>query len=70
MRLTKNLKVKIIERFKNGAWVRDIAIWYGQDPIRIEQVIREAMIAADRQAAPVTAAKLVAAMDGSGAGHE
>lgn len=60
MRLTKNLKAKILQQFKSGASVADCASWYSQQGIRVEQVIRQAMIAADKLDRPVSAAELVA----------
>lgn len=63
MKLTKNLKIKIIERFKAGSSLRAIEAWYPVGLARVEQVIREAMVAADRQTAPVSAEKLVAEME-------
>lgn len=44
MRLTKNLKAKIVERFKAGSTIAAINGWYPVGPDRIEDVIREAMI--------------------------
>jgi len=45
MRLTRNLKAKIIEQFKSGASVAECATWYNQQGIRVEGVIREALMA-------------------------
>jgi len=48
MRLTKHLKAKIIEQFKSGASIAECARWYNQQGIRVEGVIREALIAQEK----------------------
>lgn len=63
MRMTKNLKAKILQQFKAGASIAECATWYNQQAIRVEHVIREAMIEADQQERPLTAAELVAKSD-------
>jgi len=48
MRLTKHLKAKIIEQFISGASIAECARWYNQQGIRVEGVIREALIAQEK----------------------
>ena len=53
MRLTKNLKAKILQQFKAGASVSECASWYNQQCIRVEGVIRAALISADKPDRPL-----------------
>ena len=57
MRLTKNLKAKILQQFKAGASVSECATWYNQQGIRVEEVIRDAMIAEGRLELPFISIK-------------
>ena len=41
MNLNKGMKELIIDRFKTGASIAEIAAWYGKKPEQIEKVIRE-----------------------------
>jgi hypothetical protein len=43
MRLTKQLKEKILVQFKGGATIAECATWYNQQACRIEGVIRDAL---------------------------
>lgn len=58
MKLTKNLKIKILQRFKEGEPMSKISQWYGVQEWRVESVVREAMIVADRQDKPLTAVEI------------
>jgi len=54
MRLTKHLKAKIVEQFKSGASVAECARWYNQQGIRVEGVIREALVAQEKLDRPAS----------------
>lgn len=41
--LNKGMKELIIDRFKTGASIAEIAAWYGKKPEQIEKVIRDDM---------------------------
>lgn len=43
MNLNKGMKELIIDRFKTGASIAEIAAWYGKKPEQIEKVIRDDM---------------------------
>jgi hypothetical protein len=51
MNLSKSLKALVIDRFKTGASIEEIAKWYGQKPAKIEAVIRDAMLWQDNMLA-------------------
>ena len=51
MKLTKQLRRCLVERFKAGATMSEIGVWYGKGTLAIEGVIREWMIEQDRQEA-------------------
>lgn len=47
IKLTKNLKHIIVGQFKGGDSMKYLASIYGHTPARIEQVVRERMLALD-----------------------
>jgi uncharacterized protein (DUF433 family) len=51
--LTKSIKEFLVNRFANGATIKECAMWYEQKPERIEDAIREALKEAlEQKAAP------------------
>jgi hypothetical protein len=44
MNLSKSVRALVIDRFKTGASIKEIADWYGQKPEKIEEVIRVEMV--------------------------
>lgn len=47
MNLTIKLRHKIVEMFKGGASIADIAHWYEKDGATIENVLREGLLTKD-----------------------
>jgi len=44
MNLTKSLRSKIVEMFKGGASIGEIAHWYEKDGPTIEDILREGLL--------------------------